>query len=122
MTLPKEHLEDEIWSLIRMSPEKLPLETYKCSSFLSAFEASKKRSSKCDSVNRKAKMIPLATPRVQKLNRKLNKFENKFRINSKNLIPIVLKKQILTTTGTLKSHAYWEKKKHQWPLNIAQQP
>jgi hypothetical protein len=24
MTLPKEHLEDEIWSLIRMSPEKLP--------------------------------------------------------------------------------------------------
>jgi hypothetical protein len=30
MTLPKEHLEDEIWSLIRMSPEKLPLETYKC--------------------------------------------------------------------------------------------
>jgi hypothetical protein len=27
MTLPKEHLEDEIWSLIRMSPEKLPLET-----------------------------------------------------------------------------------------------
>jgi hypothetical protein len=40
MTLPKEHLEDEIW-LIRMSPEKLPLETYKCSSFLSAFEASK---------------------------------------------------------------------------------
>jgi hypothetical protein len=25
MTLPKEHLEDEIWSLIRMSPEKLPL-------------------------------------------------------------------------------------------------
>jgi hypothetical protein len=23
----KEHLEDEIWSLIRMSPEKLPLET-----------------------------------------------------------------------------------------------
>jgi hypothetical protein len=23
--LPKEHLEDEIWSLIRMSPEKLPL-------------------------------------------------------------------------------------------------
>jgi hypothetical protein len=22
MTLPKEHLEDEIWSLIRMSPEK----------------------------------------------------------------------------------------------------
>jgi hypothetical protein len=42
MTLPKEHLEDEIWSLIRMSPEKLPLETYKCCLFfLSAFEASK---------------------------------------------------------------------------------
>jgi hypothetical protein len=41
MTLPKEHLEDEIWSLIRMSPEKLPLETQMLPSFLSAFEASK---------------------------------------------------------------------------------
>jgi hypothetical protein len=30
MTLPKEHLEDEIWSLIRMSPEKLPLGDLKC--------------------------------------------------------------------------------------------
>jgi hypothetical protein len=30
MTLPKEHLEDEIWSLIRMSPEKLPLGDQKC--------------------------------------------------------------------------------------------
>jgi hypothetical protein len=42
MTLPKEHLEDEIWSLIRMSPEKLPLGDVKMlPSFFSAFEASK---------------------------------------------------------------------------------
>jgi hypothetical protein len=43
MTLPKEHLEDEIWSLIRMSPEKLPLGDLQMlpSFFLSAFEASK---------------------------------------------------------------------------------
>jgi hypothetical protein len=55
MTLPKEHLEDEIWSLIRMSPEKLPLGDLKCLLFfLSAFEASKNGVPKCDSVNRKA--------------------------------------------------------------------
>jgi hypothetical protein len=41
MTLPKEHLEDEIWSLIRMSPEKLPGDLQMLPSFLSAFEASK---------------------------------------------------------------------------------
>jgi hypothetical protein len=52
MTLPKEHLEDEIWS-IRMSPENYHLRPTNVAFFLSAFEASK-RSSKCDSVNRKA--------------------------------------------------------------------
>jgi hypothetical protein len=35
MTLPKEHLEDEIWSLIRMSPEKLPLGDLKMLPFFS---------------------------------------------------------------------------------------
>jgi hypothetical protein len=53
MTLPKEHLEDEIWSLIRMSPEKLPLETYKCC-LLFYLRLKKNGVPKCDSVNRKA--------------------------------------------------------------------
>jgi hypothetical protein len=41
MTLPKEHLEDEIWSLIRIL-KKLPLGTINAALFfLSALKASK---------------------------------------------------------------------------------
>jgi hypothetical protein len=68
MTLPKEHLEDEIWSLIRMSPEKLPLETYKCCLLFFHLENGVP---KCDSVNRKQQNDTSCYTRVQKLNRKL---------------------------------------------------
>jgi hypothetical protein len=62
-------------------------------------------------------MIPLATPRVQKLNRKLKiYFENKFPyriVKFEESYPDSFEKKTSTTTGTLiKSirSAYWEKK------------
>jgi hypothetical protein len=51
---PKEHLEDEIWSLIRMSPEKLPWRIQDAALFFLSALASKHGIPKCDSVKRKA--------------------------------------------------------------------
>jgi hypothetical protein len=54
MTLPKEHLEDEIWSLIRMSPENYHLRPKMLPSFSHLRLKHQNGVPKCDSVNRKA--------------------------------------------------------------------
>lgn len=120
MTLPKEHLEDEIWSLIRMNPKKLPLGDLK---MLPSFFYLRLKHQQMEfqnviaSIEKQQNNTSCYTLDYQKLNRKLKiYFENKFPyriVKFEESYPDGFeKKQILTTTGTLiKSirSAYWKK-------------
>jgi hypothetical protein len=121
LTLPKEHLEDEIWSLIRMNPEKLPLGEMKMLPsffYLRLTHQNMEFQNVVASREKQQNDTSCYTLDYKKLNRKLKiYFENKFPyriVKFEESYPDGFKnKQMMTTTGTLiKSilSPYWEKK------------
>ena len=121
VSLPKEHLEDEIWSLIRMNPEKLPLGELK---MLPSFFYLRLTHQKMEyqnvvaSIEKQQSDTSCYVLDYKKLNRKLKiYFENKFPyriVKFEESYPDGFeKKQILTTTGirinSIRS-PYWNKK------------
>jgi hypothetical protein len=120
LTLPKEHLEDEIWSLIRMSPEKLPIGELK---MLPSFFYLRLTHQKMEfqnviaSLEKQQNDTSCYTLDYKRLNRKLKiYFENKFPyriLKFEESYPDGFeKKQILTTTGILINSIrspYWQK-------------
>jgi hypothetical protein len=120
LTLAKEHLEDEIWSLIRMSPEKLPIGELK---MLPSFFYLRLTHQKMEfqnviaSLEKQQNDTSCYTLDYKRLNRKLKiYFENKFPyriLKFEESYPDGFeKKQILTTTGILINSIrspYWQK-------------
>ncbi|WP_016988157.1 hypothetical protein [Flavobacterium sp. ACAM 123] len=120
LTLPKGHLEDEIWSLIRMSPEKLPLGDLKMMPsffYLRLTHQKMEFQNVIASIEQQQNSTSCYTLDYKKLNRKMKiYFENKFPYRimkfEESYPDGFEKKQILTTTGLLiKSirSPYWEK-------------
>ncbi|PKH68977.1 septum formation inhibitor Maf [Flavobacterium sp. ALD4] len=120
LTLPKEDLEDEIWSLIRMSPEKLPIGELK---MLPSFFYLRLTHQKMEfhnviaSLEKQQNDTSCYTLDYKRLNRKLKiYFENKFPyriVKFEESYPDGFEaKQILTTTGLLINSIrspYWQK-------------
>jgi hypothetical protein len=120
ITLPKDHLEDDIWSLIRMNPNKLPLGKI---NILPSFFYLRLMHQKMEyqpveaTLEKQENNTSCYTLNYSKSSRKLKiYFENKFPyqiIKFEESYPDGLdKKSVLTTTGTrIKSilSPYWEK-------------
>lgn len=120
ITLSKGHLEDEIWSLIRMNPEKLPLGEIKMLPsffYLRLTHQNMEFQNVLASKEKQQNDTSCYTLDYKKLNRKLKiYFENKFPyriLKFEESYPDGFKnKQMMTTTGTLiKSilSPYWTK-------------
>jgi hypothetical protein len=120
LTLPKEHLEDEIWSLIRIAPERLPIGEMKMLPsffYLRMMYQKIKYQNVIASKKKQKNGTSCYTLDYKKLNRKLKiYFENKFPyriVKFEESYPDGVKKQqILTSTGILISNTkspYWKK-------------